>query len=51
MLSFECIKNEKSVYFLLTSATSADVSVLARPDTKNWTRLSTCPTFIFVNLM
>ena len=22
MLSFECIKNEKSVYFLLTSATS-----------------------------
>lgn len=24
MLSFECIKNEKSVYFLLTSAFSAD---------------------------
>lgn len=24
MLSFECIKNEKSVYFLLTSAQVAD---------------------------
>ena len=24
MLSFECIKNEKSVYFLLTSANSTD---------------------------
>ena len=23
MLSFECIKNEKSVYFLLTSATGS----------------------------
>ena len=52
MLSFECIKNEKSVYFLLTSALlRSDVDVLVRPDTKNWTRLSTCPTFIFVNLM
>ena len=25
MLSFECIKNEKSVYFLLTSATGIDI--------------------------
>ena len=24
---------------------------LRKLDTKNWTRLSTCPTFIFVNLM
>ena len=25
MLSFECIKNEKSVYFLLTSAFTANI--------------------------
>ena len=29
MLSFECIKNEKSVYFLLTSAFSKNVEFLA----------------------
>ena len=34
MLSFECIKNEKSVYFLLTSAAAApDIGQLApEPD-------------------
>ena len=30
MLSFECIKNEKSVYFLLTSAIEREVGQQAR---------------------
>lgn len=30
MLSFECIKNEKSVYFLLTSAIRGEVGVAAQ---------------------
>ena len=30
MLSFECIKNEKSVYFLLTSANTREVGQQAR---------------------
>ena len=63
-LSLPLLQSQKR--FLATSANKAfginypahcssllrsDVDVLARPDTKNWTRLSTCPTFIFVNLM
>lgn len=30
MLSFECIKNEKSVYFLLTSAKSLKIRQITR---------------------
>ena len=30
MLSFECIKNEKSVYFLLTSANTREVGQQTR---------------------
>lgn len=33
MLSFECIKNEKSVYFLLTSAFTANIG---RGETKTF---------------
>lgn len=36
MLSFECIKNEKSVYFLLTSADSREKAVKAGTEQKNW---------------
>ena len=31
MLSFECIKNEKSVYFLLTSAQCHRIDLSAQP--------------------
>lgn len=34
MLSFECIKNEKSVYFLLTSAAANAVKRYRLPKTK-----------------
>ena len=37
MLSFECIKNEKSVYFLLTSANTREVGQQA------WRRGAGCP--------
>lgn len=36
MLSFECIKNEKSVYFLLTSAFSNNLVTRFMPDQYNW---------------
>lgn len=36
MLSFECIKNEKSVYFLLTSA-------ISNPRTRFWAAGPTMP--------
>lgn len=35
MLSFECIKNEKSVYFLLTSAISNKICNICRSNVAN----------------
>ena len=37
MLSFECIKNEKSVYFLLTSAQHVTISSVGN---KSWVKES-----------
>ena len=57
MLSFECIKNEKSVYFLLTSARGLDfgqpfplhrvccpiLHPISNPRTRFWAAISTAP--------
>lgn len=37
MLSFECIKNEKSVYFLLTSADLPDIALKESQNLSFWT--------------